>query len=184
MPYNANIPLATDQISTSQADILGNFQTINAFVAVDHAALNAPDEGKHYFNVGVAPHVATATQVGIYAANGTFSESPELYINKAAPALQIAFTECSPAANGWTRLPSGIIIKWGSGTSQAAISWIEDGAQFAHVWSVALTPVTAGSLHYWFAYNTLSVNGFFPHAEDGNGHTAAGQSFTYIAIGN
>ena len=65
--YQPNIPAATDQISSSQADIQGNFQAINTYLAVDHAAFSSADAGHHYFTQGAAPTAADATHVGIYA---------------------------------------------------------------------------------------------------------------------
>lgn len=40
MPYNANIPLATDLISNSQSDIKTNFTQLNLQFAEDHTAFN------------------------------------------------------------------------------------------------------------------------------------------------
>ena len=118
MAYKANIPQPTDQISISQDDILKNFQAINTFVGVDHYGFGTgSDEGRHLFNQGTAPTVASATQVGIYAKD--LGGKPELYINKAADAgavTQIPFTKSLKTNPGWTYLPSGIILQWTSGS--------------------------------------------------------------------
>ena len=47
MPYNANIPQATDILSQSQADLLNNFQAISVWVNIDHVDFGSVDEGKH-----------------------------------------------------------------------------------------------------------------------------------------
>ena len=115
MAFKSNIPQAADQISISQADLLNNFAAINTFTAKDHYAFGSPNEGGHYFTTGAAPAVGDATHVGIYAA--LLGGDPELYINKAAS--QIPFTAALKNGSGWTYLPSGIIIQWGSATQIA-----------------------------------------------------------------
>ena len=47
MAYNNNIPLAADQLSVSQADLLNNFATISTYLNVNHVDFNGADQGKH-----------------------------------------------------------------------------------------------------------------------------------------
>lgn len=47
MSYNPAIPLATDLISDSQADIYNNFQAISTWVQVDHVNFGNPTQGEH-----------------------------------------------------------------------------------------------------------------------------------------
>lgn len=113
MAYKSNIPQPTQQISQSQSDILNNFTEINTFVNVDHVGFGAADAGKHAkttFPQSVAPAAVGASEVGVYCAD--LNGNPELFINKTAS--QIPFTAALKATPGWTILPSGIIMKWGS----------------------------------------------------------------------
>src|SRR5574340_1263877 len=125
MAYNDNIPQPADKLSTSQPQILQNFQALNTFTSVDHVALNAANQGKHRvatFPTGLAHPVVGASEVGLYAANGTSSGLPELFINKTAS--QIPCTESLQATPGWTWLPSGLRLYWAEFTSVAALSTV------------------------------------------------------------
>lgn len=121
MAYNPNIPQPTDIIANSQADLLNNFMEINTLVDVNHQTFGAADAGKHKFlqmpEQSVAPDTAV-NEAGLYAAVGATSDTTELVFRRENNGAAIAFTECvAPAANnatGWTRLPSGIIMQWGT----------------------------------------------------------------------
>ncbi len=47
--YLPNIPLASDDLSTSQADLLGNFQALNTIYGTDHYPFSdtSADQGFH-----------------------------------------------------------------------------------------------------------------------------------------
>lgn len=134
MAYNGNIPQPTDQMSQSQQDLLDNFTEINNFVNTDHGPFNGATQGQHVKVTlpNAAPPVFPNpnTDIGFYNANGVTSTLPEGYVHKhiAGPAnIDVPFTEsilgtnASPGlTSGWTYLPSGILLKWG--TSLAAAS--------------------------------------------------------------
>jgi hypothetical protein len=109
MPFNANIPLATDTLANSQDDLLQNFIAIGTLLD--------PVNNQVKLTQGAVPPVALVTQVGMYAAD--LGGNPELYINKTA--TQIPFTASLKAAAGWTMLPSGIMLQWGIGHIGAGI---------------------------------------------------------------
>lgn len=138
MAYNSAIPQATDFISTSQQDILNNFSAINTFVNVNHVAFNGADQGKHLY-LQMPEHAAPTTggnEAGLYANVGATSGVTELYFRREGNGASIAFTEATaPNSNlsaGWTRLPSGVVIKWGShaATGNATFTWTSDDATF------------------------------------------------------
>lgn len=126
MPYQANIPAATDRINASQADIQANFIQLQADFGVNHVTYNAlADVGKH--NVVTFPNQAAipasvASEFIIYnkipAAPYPLTTFQELFIqrNGGGSAYSVPFTakDCSSANQaGYTFLPSGIIIKFG-----------------------------------------------------------------------
>jgi hypothetical protein len=114
MVYNANVPLSTDKLSSSQADLYNNFQAINTLVAVDHSGFNTANAGKHNkitFPIATAPAVSAAGFIGLYGAN--YGGIPQIWVNNVAPAHQIPMTAGSLVAEGWSYLPSGLIMKWG-----------------------------------------------------------------------
>ncbi len=131
LAYN-DTPQATDPINQTQAPIRTNFQNIRALLGVNHVDFADADNGKHKFVTfpvqGAAP-VFLAGEVGLYnkAAVAPFGTFNELFIHKLTTAgtatADIPFTASilstsNPlpvsGANGWTYLPSGIIMQWGS----------------------------------------------------------------------
>lgn len=125
MPYNANIPQATDQLSQSQLDLLNNFQSINTFVNVNHVGFNVANQGKHKFvefPVQSPAPTTIAGEVGLYCRQSTITNQPELVfshqLGSTAPtsAKIVEFTSAGWSNPGWCRLPSGILIKWGTAT--------------------------------------------------------------------
>lgn len=185
MAYKANIPLQTDQISTSQADLLANFQEINTFVAIDHDGFGTTNAGKHKkatFPAAAAPGAVGATEVGLYAAN--VGANPELWINKTA--TQIPFTAGLLAAPGWTYLPSGIILKWGTGnvgTNAAAYQAFVAGAGIP-VFAAAPTCIVsldggAGMDKALFVQASAAAGVTVYNANAGGG----ARTFYYLAIG-
>ena len=116
MPAYQDIPLATDKLSVSQDDIKNNFLAIKALVDVNHNtfAAGASPEGKHkkidFTDLGADPAVVGA-DVAMYN-NGS-----ELFIKKAAGAAIPLTGAATLADTGTITLPSGLIIKWGRGTT-------------------------------------------------------------------
>lgn len=133
MAYNANIPMATDQLSQSQLDIQQNFQALKALIDVNHVDFAAGDEGKHKWitlpSQGAIPPAGSgflAGELALYNATSPVTSQPELYINKTnqATVVQVPSTASilstnsapGPATAGWTYIPSGLLLKWGTVT--------------------------------------------------------------------
>ncbi len=141
MPYQANIPQPSDALSSSQPDLLGNFQALKVLIDINHGTFGAADEGKHKFvtfPVQSSAPVFLATENGLYNLVPTASPQTaiqELFIRKqsAAGVKDIPFTAsilstATPGAltSGWTYLPSGLILKWDSNvnaTGQTTITF-------------------------------------------------------------
>jgi len=137
MAYNANIPQPSNQLSQSQADILANFQEIKTLIDVNHEDFASADQGKHKWvtltQQGAIPPAGSAfgaTELGLYNAVNSVTTKNELYVKKVnqvttvqIPATaSILSTSSSPIAfsNGWSYLPSGILLKWGVFTTGVA----------------------------------------------------------------
>lgn len=118
-PWNPNIPLATDEISDSQNDLLNDLQSIDAWVNVNHVGFDsAPNTGKHKLvempqQAGpafapIAGEVALECLASAYGAN-----APTLvYLQNALPPIEMTSAGLTPS--GWSFLPSGLLLKWGS----------------------------------------------------------------------
>jgi hypothetical protein len=100
--YNPNIPLATDQLSVSQGQILQNFQALGPIAT---GLIDLP------------PQAANPTPTGdniIFAKTYEVTTEEEVYIQNATSGINYPFTASEPIENqGWTFLPSGILLKWG-----------------------------------------------------------------------
>jgi len=133
MAYIYNIPQATDQLSVSQGQILGNFTALGAIAgnaSNSSASLNATAG----FNWVYLPHQGAtppagsafaAGEVALYSANNAATTFNELYINKTTSAgvVQIpvtAYANGAIAGNtavSWSYLPSGMLMIGGQNTT-------------------------------------------------------------------
>ena len=115
------VPQANSLVSDTQAPIVQNFNSISTAFNLNHGDFGAGDEGKHAFlqmpeQTGGGILATAANEAGLYAAVGASSAVTELVFRRENSGTDIAFTEFSGAQNGWTRLPSGLLLKWGSHT--------------------------------------------------------------------
>lgn len=129
MAYLNNIPGATQQFKNSQPEIQTNFAEIQAVVSVDHVDFNtgAGNQGKHK-KVTLPVQVAApaiAADNGLYNLANVFSTKNETYIHGQkfagtmdTPMTSSVLSKFAPAnnQNGWSYLPSGILMVWGTQT--------------------------------------------------------------------
>lgn len=111
MAWNPNIPQPTDALSQSQADILANFQALDALF----------DGGIQNFvllPVQSSGPTTTSTEVALYSKVG-ISTLQELFFRRVSSGVEIDCTGSLQANLGWSRLPSGILLKWGFATVSA-----------------------------------------------------------------
>jgi hypothetical protein len=155
MAYNSNIPQATDQLNVSQGDILANFQEIATYVAVNHVAFGAADAGKHKWVTfplqGSAPAFA-AGEEGLY--NKALTGVSELYVHKQynggtaeVPMTASILSASAPVSGGagWTYLPSGIYMAWGSVTLNGNTTVTLANPPANQILNISLTPITGSS---------------------------------------
>lgn len=119
-----NVPLAGQTLGVTRNPINQNFNVIDTAFSINHVDYNAPDQGKHKFLSmpvqGAAP-ATTATELGIFTQTSALTGVPEWAFRRANNGAVIEFTSSTQANNGWTRLPSGILLKWGQIGGNAAI---------------------------------------------------------------
>jgi hypothetical protein len=138
IPYNATSPQPGDLLSQSQNDLLTNFGSINTLITQDHITFTGINPGMHK-QVSLVTQTVLPTflagQVGMYsllnnAIPASISNQNELFINKTnasgivqVPATaSILGTSAAPVpgvngGTGWTMLPSGIKLVWGTATT-------------------------------------------------------------------
>lgn len=156
MAYSTTVPQAAQRINETQPIIANNFAVIQTAFSVNHTAMtDAAGQGFHNFltmpeQVGAPGTVAN--QGAIYAAVGATSNATELYFERESSSAQIPMTETrTVGGNGWTYLPSGLMIQygqfsttWATGTNQT----VTFPRNFpATCYSVILTPLRDAATH-------------------------------------
>ena len=150
--YLPNIPAANDQLSTSQAQIQTNFGALQTWIDVNHVDYaNGILGGMHnrvdFPTLGAAP--ANPGTIGgvitLYSQTSAYTSQPEICVQKQTNGVHYEFTSARYAAGtnlapGWAIFPSGILLKWGTGTT--------DGSG-----SLAVTLNSAGQPTYSACYN-------------------------------
>jgi len=199
--YNPNIPQPTDLLSVSQGNLLNNFGAIQALIDVNHVDFAAAGAGKHFFiemPVQVAPPVTVAGEVGLYSQTSAVTAQPELVfarqLGSTAPAaVQVTeFTSAIWLNPGYTKLPSGIMLKWHSnipfGGSQTVVIDLNTDVPGSPNYTNVLTVLVCG----------LDTAGTYDHVIAVKSNTGPGAtiltvyagtvppgtvSFRYLAIG-
>lgn len=202
MGYQPNIPQATDQISVSQGDLLGNFQQLDNAFNLNHAALELASgaAGKHIFvempNQSASVPVTIANEVGLYCNTDANSGQPEMFFLKqsgstAPAALTVAggysLTGSNYIANGgYSRLPSGILLLWGTGTGTYAgipitITFPAIATPgfpgFASIYNIQVTNISASNT-YSLGVPSLTTTNFSVSLSN-----LSSFSISYLAIG-
>jgi len=193
MAFQSNIPQPTDELKTSQNDLLNNFQTLNTAWEINHYSFDLVDQGKHKYvtlpEQGAAP-VTAADEVAIYSKLSTLTATSELFVRKEGAGDEIEFTSSASATPGWTRLPSGILIKWGASTANGATNIPFPVAAtipvFNNVYSVQLTVIDAAAAD---ADEAIRLTAFAAASIDvwGSPRSTTGTkavNFEYLAIGD
>jgi hypothetical protein len=195
MAYQNNIPQGNQRLSDSQGDLLANFQAIKQLIDVNHATFGNANEGKHNF-VSLPSQsgdpVTLASEMALYTKLVT--GVPQMFLRNQTNGSVVNFTSATASpTNGSTTLPSGIIIKWGSGTTAAGGS---QTVTFATAFPggiltcYATIAVSAGSnvnaeandrdvRIYGYNSTTLSVVTYV----NNTARTRAAQPYTWFAIG-
>lgn len=192
MAYKNTIPKPTDKLRDSQNDILNNFASIKAAFDINHVTFDLADQGKHNYismpEQAVAPATAAA-EGAIYSKQSTLSTVTELFFRRESSGDEIEFTSSLQAANGWTRLPSGILIKWGSdnATGNATITFPVAATipVFTSTYAVFLTVVDAAATDTDKAVRLISSAAATFDVYCSARSTVADKavSFQYLAIG-
>jgi hypothetical protein len=192
-----DIPLATDAKSQSQADIRDNFLDIASVAGKDHVDFvgTPADLGKHEqatFTLSADDPGTEATERAIYCKNNS-AGNPALWIQAAGAAAAddgIDFTTSLQADDGWVRLASGILIKWGGGTANGgtdkAFPVGADIPVFTAIYQVNISTNGGGGLggHDYMAYLTAkTILKMTVYGSARTANAARNGTYTYLAIG-
>ncbi len=205
MAYNPAIPQATDALAQSQQDILNNFASIGTTFDVNHVDFNAgADAGKHKYVVlpvqNPSPPIAFgAGELALYSFLSPVTAKNEIYINKTnqVTVVQVPSTASilsvtsAPGNNvsGWTYLPSGILLKWGTGNANGNTAILFPVAAtipvFTDVMSVQLCTYanSVADSNTFVRLSAFTNVGFQCYGSSRTVAAAAASSFQYLAIG-
>lgn len=110
------VPNAGQTLGNSRPSVQNNFGNINTSFNVNHVDFGVADTGKHKWVTmpvqGASPATG-ASEVALFSRTSAFSAVPEMAFRRESNGTVIEFTSALQAATGWTRLPSGILMKWG-----------------------------------------------------------------------
>lgn len=166
MAYNAGIPNANDIPSQSQPQLFDNFQGINTLINVNHIGFDLTDQGKHKWvsmpQQGSDPST-TSSEVAIYGAVDADTTLIELTFRRPTDGTIIHATAKANGADGWTMLPSGILMKWATVnlTGANTINANTFGKAFTTLFSVQLTnQTTTSSSNTYVMGGTISGTSF------------------------
>ena len=161
-----NVPTAGQTLYSSRDLINQNFSVINTAFSVNHVPYNdgSGNQGFHQFlNMpSGTPSAATnngTPQIGLYANSGATSGVPELFFqrNNLAANNGYAITEGSSTTTaGWSRLGSGLIMKWVRAQSMTNVSsqqflvnsspWV--GPSITNIYNVQFSPVNLSNTKF------------------------------------
>ena len=123
MAYTENIPLATTNPSQDQELIKDNFNAIFEVFNINHKGFNDAAKGKHtaiQMQKQTLVPTTSVDEMALYTKKSTRTLKTEMFIRKEDSGTEIEFTSSLKAINGWMRLPSGILLKWGTGSGSGS----------------------------------------------------------------
>ncbi len=185
--YTPNIPQTGDNPSQSQGQILQNFQSLQDAQDKNHVTLqDITNRGLHKFlqmpEQGSDP--ATTANMGAFYCKdiGGFTRGVFRQENNGT-VIQMTGIDPLSAVTGYTFLPGGLLIQWGTSAVNAApasTNIVFPIAFPANCWNVSITPVrnsTNVDVVYLSGKNTIN---FTCRNTSSSGIT----SINWIAIGN
>lgn len=178
MTYTNNIPQSTDSPSDSQPQILANFQSIATVVNKNHVDFNDGDEGKHKFlqmpEQSSAPTTG-ANEGGLYTKES--NSITELFFRRESDGTEIQLTDGDPSTgtSGYTFLPGGLLLQWGTGSGSTLGTTVNFTTSFSTVYQV-VGSVISTSGDRAVSISSVTTSGFTAKTQGNN-------TISYFAIG-
>jgi len=192
MPYQENKPEATDPKNVSQGDIQGNFQAIKTLIDINHKTFDdATNQGKHSqvtLPESAADPETAINEIALYTKESVISGNSGLFLRNENFGAIVELTNAIKASPGYTILPSGIIMAWGTGTiasgsANSAVNTFHTAFPTA-VLSLQLTPYnvqTGAAQDYVMNAYTVTAASFYVNRN--GSYTGTTAYFYYLAIG-
>jgi hypothetical protein len=196
--YTDNVPQAAQTISSTQVPILNNFGAINEIIGVDHVSFqDAINYGKHNktsFPIQDSDQDTSTNEMALYAKATTTTNGIELFYRYPNNGTVVQYTGIAAApsggsslaaASGYSYLPGGLILKWGSlsgnFSSSIVVSFPTSGfpPYTTAVYSVQYSTKTGSATTYMPVINDVTLTSFTLSSYPGY----TGQAVSWIAIG-
>ena len=184
MGYAPNIPAANDNPSVSQGQIQTNFGVLNTSNNVNHVTYSTTGQGKHKFvempNQGSIPTPLVAGEGTIYTKSvGGVSQlfyTPDNSGNEYQLSRSVTADFPSLGANpGWTYLPGGLLLQYGTVTSPGGSGTITFPVPYTNIpYSVTfgLQRASGSSAHVFYVVTGTLGTGGFTYNSDTTGSVA------------
>lgn len=189
------LPTAGQSLNITRDPIRNNFQSIqNSFGGTtDHVDFGLGNQGKHAkitIPESAADPATAINECALYTKQSVLSGLAELFIRKENNGDIFEFTSCLAANDGWTRLPSGILLKWGRGAGHAGLFAYTYAAAptipiFTTVFVVIVTPfyIAGGDGNAFVRVNNFNLVGFETYQSARTTTATDLCPFAYLAIG-
>lgn len=193
VPYNRDIPFATDSPAQDQPDMQENTNSIDNILAIDHISFNLSNGGYHnVVHLTSQPPPATVPTIGeVYSTttnDGITTSELFFFQNSAGNISQLTrnFTPINPAVNfgnGATVLAGGFILNYGTATQNTGgtVNFVRPFP--FNVFSVVCTILENNNNRHFIQVKTANLTGFTVASRDSSGNDEA-NTFSWIAIGN
>jgi hypothetical protein len=196
--YNPNIPTSTDLLSNSQVDIKSNFLTANTVMGINHYAFDvvSGNQGKHKFTelvnlstpAGTVPPGLAGSETTLYSR--TLTGTSQLCATPGTSGNEFQLTSMNNAdfatfgtsPDGWTFLPGGLIMNWGTGMGQTDSSFTYSRDFTGAPYTVQVTPLDTNNGRIFLWVKTISATNFTIASRDSSGLDTT-IKFTWIALG-
>lgn len=127
LPYNNTSPEETETLKNSQPKMLQNFESIKTIVEENHVGFGEVLHGCHKYaimpNAPVPPDLDPATDptdLRLFARVDSGPNFPQLWVkypdNTVSQLTGSNSGSTGSSGPGWSKFPSGIIMKWGTAT--------------------------------------------------------------------
>lgn len=197
MAYNNAIPQPEDQMDQSQGQILGNFESLDVAIGINHYSFAVANAGKHVLLTFPTPSNITAplvNEVKMGANVSPFTNRPEInYQNDPVPVSLTARQFPQQLYPGWAMIGGdGLMAKWGLVQANAfqIVPYPDDNGisipRFQNPpYAIMLSPVAAGQVtDVWIRLVANQAAFFSVYASARTVVGAAPVQFQYLAIGN
>lgn len=152
-----NVPLTGQSLGVTRVPINQNFSVIDTAFLVDHVEYNISGQGKHKqvtMPVSGSSPATSSGEVALFSRTSSLTGVPEMAWIRQSSGTVTEFTSGTLATPGWTRLPSGVLLKWGQTTGTGLTT---------------VTFSTGASIPAFTSIFSIQITTSYPNTSDGDG---------------